>query len=183
MAGLNVVGFSGSHHRPSRTSALVGHLVGLIGNSACPTYDIADLGERLGTTFSREGASPEHLHVWNAVESCDVLVVGTPVYKASYTGLFKHFFDLLPPDALKGRPVVLTANARAPAHALMIEHQLSPLFRFFGAFPMPDSIFALDEEFFKDAEGRHALGDGLSGRCDDVAQGVHRLLGTGDRPR
>ena len=180
MAGLNVVGFCGSHHRPSRSSALVGHLVRLIGDSACLTCDITDLGETLGTTFSRDGASPAHLDVWDAVERCDVLVVGTPVYKASYTGLFKHFFDLLPPDSLKGRPVVLTTNARSPAHALMIEHQLSPLFRFFGAFPLPDSIFALDEEFSKDAEGRYLLSDGLRSRCEMAARGVHRAAGGGN---
>lgn len=179
MVALNVVGFSGSHHSPSRSNSLVENLVTTIGNSACPTYDITDLGERLGTTISRDTASAEHIRVWDEVVNCDVLIVGTPVYKASYTGLFKHFFDLLPPDSLRGRPVVLTASARSSSHALMIEHQLSPLFRFFGALPLPESIFALDDEFSKDEKGRYSLSDSLRSRCELVARGVHQLCAAG----
>lgn len=66
-----------------------------------------------------------------AVEQADVLVVATPVYRGSYTGLFKHFFDFIHQDALIDKPVLLAATGGSERHALVIDHQLRPLFSFF----------------------------------------------------
>ncbi|MDO5630224.1 MAG: NAD(P)H-dependent oxidoreductase [Paracoccus sp. (in: a-proteobacteria)] len=169
MTQLKIAAISGTHHRPSRTNALIAYLAQGLGSQKARCFDIFDMGRDFGMTFDRDGAAAGHAEAWDAVVSCDILVVGTPVYKASCTGLFKHFFDLLPPDALKNRLVVLSANARAPVHALMIDHQLTPLFRFFGALPAPHSIFALDEEFEKAADGSgFELQPSLIERCDKV---------------
>jgi FMN reductase len=85
--------------------------------------------------------------VLQAIESADALVVGTPVYKGSYTGAMKHLFDLIPPNALAGKPVLLAATAGSPLHGLVTEHQLRPLFGFFNARTMPTTIFALESDF------------------------------------
>ncbi|MCI0354597.1 MAG: NAD(P)H-dependent oxidoreductase, partial [Acidobacteria bacterium] len=47
----------------------------------------------------------------DSIQSADLLVVGTPIYRGSYTGAFKHVFDLVRQDALAGKPVVLSAHA------------------------------------------------------------------------
>ena len=79
--------------------------------------------------------------------SADILVVGTPVYRASYTGLFKHVFDLVHYDALIGTTVVLTATGGSPLHGLVMEHQLRPLFGFFRAHTVPSAVYATEVDF------------------------------------
>lgn len=82
-----------------------------------------------------------------AVEQADILVVTTPVYRGSYTGLFKHFFDFLHQDALVDTPVLLAATGGSERHALMIDHQLRPLFSFFQARTLPLGVYATDKDF------------------------------------
>ena len=82
-----------------------------------------------------------------AVETADILVVGSPVYRASYSGALKHLFDLVHFEALAGKPVILAATGGTPLHGLMIDHQLRPLFAFFKALTLPTSIYALESDF------------------------------------
>ncbi|WP_285302098.1 NAD(P)H-dependent oxidoreductase, partial [Stenotrophomonas maltophilia group sp. Smal13] len=86
-----------------------------------------------------------------AVYQADVLVVATPVYRGSYTGLFKHFFDFIHQDALVDTPILLAATGGSERHALVIDHQLRPLFSFFQARTLPLGVYATDRDF---AEGR-----------------------------
>lgn len=62
-------------------------------------------------------------------------------------GLFKHLFDLIEPAALAGKPVLLTATGGGEKHALVIEHQLRPLFAFFEAATLPTGIYASGADF------------------------------------
>ena len=82
-----------------------------------------------------------------AVEQADILVVTTPVFRGSYTGLFKHFFDFFDQDALIDKPVLLAATGGSERHALMIDHQLRPLFSFFQARTLPLGVYATDKDF------------------------------------
>ena len=82
-----------------------------------------------------------------AVEQADVLVVATPVFRGSYTGLFKHFFDFVHQDALIDKPVLLAATGGSERHALVIDHQLRPLFSFFQARTLPLGVYATDHDF------------------------------------
>ena len=84
----------------------------------------------------------------------DALVIGSPVYKGSYPGLFKHFIDLIEPERLYGKPVLLSATGGGDRHALMVEHQLRPLFGFFMAHSLPTAIYAAARDFGPDNEIR-----------------------------
>jgi len=85
-----------------------------------------------------------------AVEAADALIVGTPVYRASFTGLFKHFFDFVEQTALVDVPVLLAASGGSDRHALVLEHQLRPLFSFFQAQTLPIGVYATDRDFNTD---------------------------------
>ena len=76
-----------------------------------------------------------------------LLIVGTPVYRASFTGLFKHFFDFVEQTALVDVPVLLAAQGGSERHALVLEHQLRPLFSFFQAQTLPIGVYATDKDF------------------------------------
>lgn len=145
-----VVGFSGNFTRPSKTRAFVDRVVRDISHRyglSAETYDVEDLGPTFGGAKSPGELGPEARHVLQSVVAADVLVVGSPTYKGSYTGLFKHFFDLMDPGALRGKPVLLVATGGGERHALIVEHQMRPLFGFFEAFALPTAIYATDRDF------------------------------------
>src|SRR3712207_1954116 len=134
MSRLSIVGIAGNLTRPSRTRTLVRTVLAeaedrRLGETRA--FDLVDAGPDLGAAVSRDGVSKQVDAVLSAIEQADVLVAATPVYKASYTGLFKHLFDLLDPKALEGRHVLLAATGGSERHALVIEHQMRPLFGFF----------------------------------------------------
>lgn len=146
-----IVGFSGSLNAPSKTRALVDLALA----KASTRYGVAtesyDLTELLPSLLSQAaGLGPLDASgraLIDSILSADALVVGSPVYKGSYTGLFKHVFDLIDPLALAGKPILLTATGGGDKHALVIEHHLRPLFGFFEAATLPTGIYAGAADF------------------------------------
>ena len=80
----------------------------------------------------------------------DGLVVVTPVFAASYSGLFKTFFDVLDNDALDGKPVLIAATAGTARHSLVLEHALRPLFSYLHSVVVPTGVFAATDDFGTD---------------------------------
>lgn len=163
-----IVGFAGSLSRPSRTRALVdlvtSRAAAQIGATAA-TYDLTDLQPALGAAATLDDLGGLPRAIVDSILSADALIVGSPVYKGSYTGLFKHLFDLIDPAALAGKPVLLTATGGGEKHALVIEHQLRPLFGFFEAVTLPTGVYAWGADF---AEGLPAS-PALMARIDRAA--------------
>jgi len=81
------------------------------------------------------------------VHRADGLVVVTPVFAASYSGLFKTFFDVLDQDALDGKPVLVAATAGTARHSLVLDHALRPLFSYLHAVVVPTGVFAATDDF------------------------------------
>jgi FMN reductase len=90
--------------------------------------------------------SVELATVIDQVHRADGLVVVTPVFAASYSGLFKTFFDVLD-DALDGKPVLIAATAGTARHSLVLDHALRPLFSYLHAVVIPTGVFAATEDF------------------------------------
>jgi FMN reductase len=150
MPKLRLVGFVGNLRRPSRSRALVEALGAEIARQASVdlrVYDILDAGPGFPATLARADLPLPAARILDAIESADALIVGTPVYKGAYTGLFKHAFDLLDPARLAGKPVAITATGGGHRHALVVEHALRPLFGFFAALTVPTAVYAADADF------------------------------------
>jgi FMN reductase len=81
------------------------------------------------------------------VTGADALVAVTPVFTASYSGLFKSFFDVLDEDALAGKPVVAAATGGTARHSLALEHALRPMFSHLRAVVVPTAVFAASEDW------------------------------------
>lgn len=89
----------------------------------------------------------------DAVQHADGVIVVTPVFSASYSGLFKTFFDVLEPGALDGTPVLVAATAGTARHSLVLDHALRPLFAYLHAVVVPTGVFAASEDFGSTADG------------------------------
>lgn len=143
-------GISGSLGRPSKTHALVVAVADRVSarfGASSSLHDLDDFGPSLGEARHLANLAPSARALVDRLIAADALIVGSPVYKGSYTGLFKHLFDLLDPAVLAGKPVLLTATGGGEKHALIIEHQLRPLFGFFEAATLPTGIYASGPDF------------------------------------
>ena len=87
------------------------------------------------------------------VRRADGLVVVTPVFSASYSGLFKTFVDVLEPGVLDGKPVLVAATGGTARHSLVLDHALRPLFSYLHAVVVPTGVFAASEDFGSTDEG------------------------------
>lgn len=147
---ISFVGFSGSASAPSKTRALVEHATKLAaerhGGSAA-VFDVNDLSPDLGAARRLDDLTGAARDWASAFLEADAIIVGSPIYKGSYTGLFKHFIDLLDPLALKHRPILLVASGGGDRHALAVEHQLRPVFGFFEAATLPTGVYAAERDF------------------------------------
>ncbi|MGO4424845.1 FMN reductase [Streptomyces sp. MCAF7] len=83
----------------------------------------------------------------DSVTGAGGLIVVTPVFTASYSGLFKSFFDLIDPDALTGKPVLIAATGGTARHSLVLEHALRPLFSYLRAAVVPTAVYAASEDW------------------------------------
>ena len=100
-----------------------------------------------------------------AVRDADALVAVTPIFSASYSGLFKTFFDVLEDGTLEGKPVLLGATAGTARHSLALEFAMRPLFAYLRADVVPTAVFAASEDF-----GATGPGGGLSDRVERAAR-------------
>ena len=131
--------------------ALAGHDVGEVVVEVVDVRDVAhDVTNNVLTGF----ASPELQVRLDAVAEADALVVATPIYAASYSGLFKMLVDVLPKDALRDTPVLLGATGGTARHSLAIDHALRPLFAHLGALVVPVAVFAASEDWGSVEAGR-----------------------------
>jgi FMN reductase len=124
--------------------------------------------ERAVAALERQGAAPSRfIDLWqlpaegllgrrrdadvaDAVRSvleAGILVVSTPIYRATYSGLLKVFFDLLPPDALQGKVAIPIATGGGPAHLLAVDHGLRPLLTSVGALVVATGVYGTDAQF------------------------------------
>lgn len=97
--------------------------------------------------------SGELVTALDAVRHADGVVAVTPVFSASYSGLFKTFFDVLEPGVLDGKPVLIAATAGTARHSLVLDHALRPLFAHLRAVVVPTGVFAATEDFGAAADG------------------------------
>ncbi len=150
MGALNVTVLCGSLQRPSRTLVLCEALLAKLGEFRTiepQVLEISQFGRSLGTCLQHRELPPDIVGYLAAVQSADVLIVGSPVYSATYTGMFKHFIDFLAMDALAGTPTLLAATGGSPLHGLMIDQQMRPLFAMKQALTLPLGVYATESDF------------------------------------
>ena len=154
MSARKVVVVSAGVSEPSSSRLLADRLaaatVAALASRGVPAevtvVDLREHGHALADDLLTRLPGPALAAAKAAVVSADALVAVTPVFSASYSGLFKTFFDVLEPGALKGLPVLLGATAGTPRHSLVLDHALRPLFSYLRTVPVPTGVFASPED-------------------------------------
>ena len=147
---IKVVAVTGSTFRPSRTLVLTQAIVAELGRHLpiqSHLIELGDIARAVGGALSRKELPETVEHELRAIESADLLVVAAPVYRGTYPGQFKHLFDLIDQNALIDTPVLLAATGGSERHALVLDHQLRPLFSFFQSLTLPIGVYASESDF------------------------------------
>ncbi|WP_182523435.1 FMN reductase [Nocardioides dongkuii] len=149
MTGIVVV--SAGLSVPSSTRLLADRLTeattAALGEAEVTRIELRDLAHQLTDRLLTGFATGELAEAIEAVRGADGLVVVTPVYSGSYSGLFKTFVDVLEPGALDGKPVLIAATAGTARHSLVLDHALRPLFSYQRAVVVPTGVFAATDDF------------------------------------
>lgn len=154
----SVVTLVGNPRAGSRTAAAAASVAELLASELGTPYridELIDLVTLAPAIFQGDGAGAEAQSALESaielVSSASVIVVATPVYKGSYTGLLKSFLDVLRPSALAGSVVVPVTVSAAPSHKLLADHHLRPVLAELGAsVPVPGVI--LEERDLEDLQ-------------------------------
>jgi FMN reductase len=134
-----------------------------------------DLANALLTGFAT-GRLREAL---DAVGAADAVIAVTPVFQASYSGLFKTFVDVLDDGALRGTPVLLAATAGTARHSLVLEHAMRPMFSYLKAVTVPTAVFAASEDWGTGGAMDAGLSSRITVAATELADLVSRRAGRG----
>jgi FMN reductase len=150
---ISLVAVSGSLHSPSKTTvltrAILDEAVAQLDDDRIEPHliELSEVGTEFAGALQRDALSPVALETLQRIEEATLLIVASPVYRASFTGLFKHVFDFVGQYSLIDKPVLLAATGGSDRHALILEHQFRPLFSFFQAVTLPLGVYAKDSDF------------------------------------
>jgi FMN reductase len=172
---LRVVVVNGSPSVQSKTVGLVDVVLDTL-RAMLPIeatrIDVYRLGSGFTQATEREEVTPDVETTIRRVEEADLLLAAAPVFRGSYPGMFKHFFDLVDQYALTNKPVLLAATGGTDRHALVLEHALRPLFAFFQALTVPVAFYASAGDF----DGTTLLNPRVHGRIEVGLTDVVDLL-------
>ena len=177
MTTLAVV--SGGLREPSSTRLLADRISRAVqeeltaggGEASASVIELRRFGRAIMDAMLTGFATTELQEVFDAVAGADGLIAVTPAFNASFSGLFKSFFDVLPEGTLSDMPVLIAATGGTERHSLVLEHALRPMFSYLHAVISPTGVYAATDDF-----GARPASGGLAERIDKAAADYVRLV-------
>ncbi|KIF76697.1 NADPH-dependent FMN reductase [Streptomyces sp. 150FB] len=172
-----VLSLSGSPSATSRTARLLRHLdlrLAELGHTVLP-LDVRTLPA--GPLLRADTSDPAIAEAVGMVARVDGVIIGTPIYKAAYSGILKALLDLLPQSALAGKTVLPLATGGTPAHVLAVDYALRPVLSSMGAHHIVQGWFVLDRHITVRDEGvtvEPATEEALRKVVDQFSQALER---------
>ncbi len=175
MTALAVV--SGGLREPSSTRLLADRIDGAVraelarSNVAATSsvIELRPLGRSIMDAMLAGFAVPELESAFRLLGEADGLIAVTPAFNASFSGLFKSFFDVLPEESLSGMPVLIAATGGTERHSLVLEHALRPMFSYLHAIVSPTGVYAATDDFGS-GTGEAGLGERITTAAADFAR-------------
>src|SRR5438552_4496750 len=143
---VSVVGISGSMSGTSKSRALVEHTLGCFAARGALS-ELVDLAGLPADALLGRVTAPAVTTALETTTRARIVIAGTPVYRATYSGLLKLFFDLLPQDCLIGKVGVPIVTGHGAAHSLSVDHGMRPLFASLGATVVASGVYATSSQF------------------------------------
>ncbi|GAB3456417.1 FMN reductase [Actinophytocola sediminis] len=158
---------------PSSTRLLADRLASAVGGQTEVSVEMVELRELAGDIANNVVTgfpSPRLAAAIETVTGADGVIAATPIFTASYSGLFKSFFDVVDQEALAGKPVLIAATGGTARHSLALEHALRPMFTYLRAVVVPTAVYAASEDWAS------AGGDDLAHRIARAAGELAELM-------
>ncbi|MET7293003.1 NADPH-dependent FMN reductase [Streptomyces griseoloalbus] len=174
-----ILSVSGSPSATSRTARLLRHLDERLRQQG---HEVTPLDVRTLPAEALLGADFRHPAITSATalfERADAVVIGTPVYKAAYSGLLKSLLDLLPQYALLGKTVLPLATGGTTAHVLAIDYALRPVLSSMGAGHIVQGWFTLDKDLSVAPDGTLTVAPAAAEALARITDGFSAALGAG----
>lgn len=137
--------------------------------------ELRDLAQDLTNNLLTGFPTPKLQAALDAVLAADGVIAVTPIFSASFSGLFKLFFDLVDRDGFDGKPVLIAATGGTPRHSLAIEHAVRPLFAYLKAAVVPTGVYAATEDW---GQGAVAVDGSLVERIERAATELATVMAT-----
>jgi FMN reductase len=179
MDSLKLVVISAGLSQPSSTRLLADRLaaaVRRVSGSGGPAgeqrpvdvhvIELRDLAVDIANNLVTGFPAPVLAAALDRVGQADGVIAVTPVFTASFSGLFKSFFDVMDDELLTGKPVLIAATGGTARHSLVLDHALRPLFAYLRAIVVPTAVYAASEDW-----------GGGDGRADYLAARITRAAG------
>lgn len=173
---------SGGLREPSSTRLLADRIVAAVESMLAgegitmetSVVELRQLGRAVMDAMLIGFAAPELDMAFDTIADADGLIAVTPAFNASFSGLFKSFFDVLPEETLSQMPVLIAATGGTERHSLVLEHASRPMFSYLHAIVSPTGVYAATDDF----GGQHGTQDvaALDKRIDKAASDFIRLL-------
>lgn len=178
---MKLVVVSAGLSTPSSTRLLADRLAEAVREQLAPrghavetvVVELRELAVAIANNLVTGFPPPQLAVAIDALTGADGLITVTPVFSASYSGLFKSFFDLIDPDALTGTPVLVAATGGTARHSLVLEHALRPLFAYLRAAVVPTAVYAASEDW---GSGGDEYAEGLPARIRRAAGELAALM-------
>jgi FMN reductase len=174
MSPLNLVVVSAGLSQPSSTRLLADRLAEATRQRLAEdrpvevrVVELRDLAVDIAQNLVTGFPSATLREALEAVTEADGVIAVTPIFTASYSGLFKSFFDVIDNTALVGKPVLIAATGGTARHSLVLEHALRPLFAYLRAVVVPTGVYAASEDWGA---------EGLDGRIERAAGELAALM-------
>ncbi|RZS31208.1 FMN reductase [Herbihabitans rhizosphaerae] len=147
-----IMAISAGLSQPSSTRMLADRLAAEVKADHTETVELReyahDITDHLLTRFANARLRP----VLRRLADADGLILVTPVFTASFSGLFKSFLDIVEPDALQGKPVLIGATGGTERHSLVLEHALRPVLTYLRAVVLPTAVYAASADWGNDTD-------------------------------
>ncbi|MFE3459450.1 FMN reductase [Nocardiopsis aegyptia] len=133
------------------------------------TVELRDVAHDVMNAMTTAVPTGDLRGILDDLAAADGVIAVTPVFNASYSGLFKSFFDVVDPEALDGKPVLVGATGGSPRHSLVLEHALRPLFSHTRSVVAPTGVYAASEDWGAGEAGGRELTERIERAAGQLA--------------
>jgi FMN reductase len=139
-----LVAVLGSVTPPGRLRRGVGDALDRVSEASTELIDLAEHEIAFAGGQEPDG---ETTRVLDAIAAADGVVLATPVYRGTFTGVLKNLLDHIPVDGLRGKPVGIVAMGATQHHSLGADWHLRDVLAWFGAVAAPTSVYLASSDF------------------------------------